>query len=261
MCFSFSTSQWAQNTPTATVYQWLHLWTPSLWPTPPLGLRKRMKCEWIYLLCIWFCSVAGVAVKNDFTNRLLFSQVQNSKHSPFHHGVITLHAHTIQVSLNPAGGQVWTPKITGETLKYLLSLDLRVNHVTHGSVVLVPVSVVRQMVESIKQEPMECAIEQPPLKKIKKEVSTFTLAGADFRKLEWHLSFRFLCWGRWKVEQTWVANVGQWLRVVFTFSTHHNVDEWLHDCDVFRLIGGIAVWEEPVYAVGRTRTSHTALFP
>lgn len=26
------------------------------------------------------------------------------------------------------------------------------------------------MVESIKQEPMECAIEQPPLKKIKQEV-------------------------------------------------------------------------------------------
>lgn len=31
---------------------------------------------------------------------------------------------------------------------------------------------VQQMVESIKQEPMECAIEQPPLKKIKQEVST-----------------------------------------------------------------------------------------
>lgn len=30
----------------------------------------------------------------------------------------------------------------------------------------------QQMVESIKQEPMECAIEQPPLKKIKQEVST-----------------------------------------------------------------------------------------
>lgn len=29
----------------------------------------------------------------------------------------------------------------------------------------------QQMVESIKQEPMECAIEQPPLKKIKQEVS------------------------------------------------------------------------------------------
>lgn len=29
----------------------------------------------------------------------------------------------------------------------------------------------QQMVESIKQEQMECAIEQPPLKKIKQEVS------------------------------------------------------------------------------------------
>lgn len=28
----------------------------------------------------------------------------------------------------------------------------------------------QQMVNSIKQEPMECAIEQPPLKKIKQEV-------------------------------------------------------------------------------------------
>ena len=28
----------------------------------------------------------------------------------------------------------------------------------------------QQMIESIKQEPMECAIDQPPLKKIKQEV-------------------------------------------------------------------------------------------
>lgn len=28
----------------------------------------------------------------------------------------------------------------------------------------------QQMVKSIKQEPMDCAIEQPPLKKIKQEV-------------------------------------------------------------------------------------------
>lgn len=31
-------------------------------------------------------------------------------------------------------------------------------------------SMEQQMVESIKQEPMECAIDQPPLKKIKQEV-------------------------------------------------------------------------------------------
>lgn len=42
----------------------------------------------------------------------------------------------------------------------------------YGPLKLLNVSLEQQMVESIKQEPMECAIEQPPLKKIKQEVES-----------------------------------------------------------------------------------------
>ncbi|XP_047243213.1 transcriptional activator Myb isoform X1 [Girardinichthys multiradiatus] len=42
----------------------------------------------------------------------------------------------------------------------------------HGSLKLHSTTLEQQMVESIKQEPMECAIEQPPLKKIKQEVES-----------------------------------------------------------------------------------------
>ncbi|KAK5603857.1 hypothetical protein CRENBAI_026624 [Crenichthys baileyi] len=42
----------------------------------------------------------------------------------------------------------------------------------HGSLKLQSTTLEQQMVESIKQEPMECAIEQPPLKKIKQEVES-----------------------------------------------------------------------------------------
>ncbi|KAM9339343.1 LOW QUALITY PROTEIN: transcriptional activator Myb [Symphorus nematophorus] len=42
----------------------------------------------------------------------------------------------------------------------------------YGPLKLLNVPLEQQMVESIKQEPMECAIEQPPLKKIKQEVES-----------------------------------------------------------------------------------------
>ncbi|XP_015250001.1 PREDICTED: transcriptional activator Myb [Cyprinodon variegatus] len=42
----------------------------------------------------------------------------------------------------------------------------------HGSLKLQSTTLEQQMVESIKQEPMECAIDQPPLKKIKQEVES-----------------------------------------------------------------------------------------
>ncbi|XP_014885224.1 transcriptional activator Myb isoform X2 [Poecilia latipinna] len=42
----------------------------------------------------------------------------------------------------------------------------------HGSLKLQSQTLEQQMVESIKQEPMECAIDQPPLKKIKQEVES-----------------------------------------------------------------------------------------
>ncbi|XP_017282728.1 transcriptional activator Myb isoform X2 [Kryptolebias marmoratus] len=42
----------------------------------------------------------------------------------------------------------------------------------YGPLKLMNATLEQQMVESIKQEPMECAIEQPPLKKIKQEVES-----------------------------------------------------------------------------------------
>lgn len=87
----------------------------------------------------------------------------------------------------------------------------------------------QQMVDSIKQEPMECAIEQPPLKKIKQEVlSSFYVEKAS----------SVLQHNKWKsVEIVWGLP------------------------KFARPIGGVPMWEESVYAVGRTRPSHTALFP
>lgn len=135
---------------------------------------------------------------------LSFSQFQNSKHSSFDHGVISLYTHTFQVSPGPAGGQVWTPQITGEkdTQTYLESWTCHVNllcarysdHVTHGRICLFfpqNVTLAQQMVESIKQEPMECAIEQPPLKKIKQEVLSTQYKHVHTCRQIWDLSFSF----------------------------------------------------------------------
>lgn len=105
---------------------------------------------------------------------VLLPQVQNSKHPSLHHGLLTLQSHTFQVRPGPAGGQVWTTQVTGrrETLKHPESLTrFLCVRVTHQRIrVFQNVTLPQQMVESIKQEPMECAIEQPPLKKIKQEV-------------------------------------------------------------------------------------------
>lgn len=97
---------------------------------------------------------------------ILFCQVQNAKHPSLHHGVVSLHTHTLQVALGPAGGQVRAPEVTGEnrTHKQPGYLTLTFSAAHERSLFA------RQMVESIKQEQMECAIEQPPLKKIKQEV-------------------------------------------------------------------------------------------
>lgn len=102
-----------------------------------------------------------------YETSFLFGQVQNTTHSTLHHGVLSLHTHALQVGLGPAGGQVRTPQVTGEhqTDKRPCCFTFTWT-VTHWRSLLV-----QQMVESIKQEPMECAIEQPPLKKIKQEVS------------------------------------------------------------------------------------------
>ncbi|XP_070705648.1 transcriptional activator Myb isoform X2 [Pempheris klunzingeri] len=49
---------------------------------------------------------------------------------------------------------------------------LALQETKYGPLKLLNVPLEQQMVESIKQEPMECAIEQPPLKKIKQEVES-----------------------------------------------------------------------------------------
>ncbi|KAM3602455.1 uncharacterized protein V6R79_004492 [Siganus canaliculatus] len=49
---------------------------------------------------------------------------------------------------------------------------LALQEAKYGPLKLLNVPLEQQMVESIKQEPMECAIEQPPLKKIKQEVES-----------------------------------------------------------------------------------------
>ncbi|KAM9704137.1 transcriptional activator Myb isoform 1-T1 [Menidia menidia] len=49
---------------------------------------------------------------------------------------------------------------------------LALQEAKYGPVKLLTASLEQQMIESIKQEPMECAIEQPPLKKIKQEVES-----------------------------------------------------------------------------------------
>lgn len=49
---------------------------------------------------------------------------------------------------------------------------LAMQEAKYGPLKLLNVPLEQQMVESIKQEPMECAIEQPPLKKIKQEVES-----------------------------------------------------------------------------------------
>ncbi|XP_041815045.1 transcriptional activator Myb isoform X1 [Chelmon rostratus] len=49
---------------------------------------------------------------------------------------------------------------------------LALQEAKYGLPKLLNVPLEKQMVESIKQEPMECAIEQPPLKKIKQEVES-----------------------------------------------------------------------------------------
>lgn len=103
-----------------------------------------------------------------YETSFLSGQVQNTKHPSLPHGVVSLHTHALQISLGPAGGQVRTPQATGEhrTHKQPRSLTFPWTGTHWGGLL------VQQMVESIKQEPMECAIEQPPLKKIKQEVST-----------------------------------------------------------------------------------------
>ncbi|XP_069579667.1 transcriptional activator Myb isoform X1 [Brachyistius frenatus] len=49
---------------------------------------------------------------------------------------------------------------------------LALQEAKYGPLKLLNTTLEQQMVESIKQEPMECAIEQPPLKKIKQEVES-----------------------------------------------------------------------------------------
>uniref|UniRef100_A0A3Q3QLH0 Transcriptional activator Myb n=1 Tax=Monopterus albus TaxID=43700 RepID=A0A3Q3QLH0_MONAL len=49
---------------------------------------------------------------------------------------------------------------------------LALQEAKYGPIKLLNTPLEQQMVESIKQEPMECAIEQPPLKKIKQEVES-----------------------------------------------------------------------------------------
>ncbi|KAK2856317.1 hypothetical protein Q5P01_005052 [Channa striata] len=49
---------------------------------------------------------------------------------------------------------------------------LALHEAKYGPLKLLNASLEHQMVESIKQEPMECAIEQPPMKKIKQEVES-----------------------------------------------------------------------------------------
>ncbi|XP_067338721.1 transcriptional activator Myb isoform X1 [Channa argus] len=49
---------------------------------------------------------------------------------------------------------------------------LALQEAKYGPLKLMNTSLEQQMVESIKQEPMECAIEQPPMKKIKQEVES-----------------------------------------------------------------------------------------
>ncbi|XP_028253653.1 transcriptional activator Myb isoform X2 [Parambassis ranga] len=49
---------------------------------------------------------------------------------------------------------------------------LALQEAKYGPLKLLNTTMEQQMVESIKQEPMECAIEQPPLKKIKQEVES-----------------------------------------------------------------------------------------
>ncbi|XP_041660436.1 transcriptional activator Myb isoform X2 [Cheilinus undulatus] len=49
---------------------------------------------------------------------------------------------------------------------------LALHETKYGPLKLLNTPLEQQMVESIKQEPMECAIEQPPLKKIKQEVES-----------------------------------------------------------------------------------------
>ncbi|CAJ1078211.1 transcriptional activator Myb isoform X2 [Xyrichtys novacula] len=50
--------------------------------------------------------------------------------------------------------------------------SLALQEAKYGPLKLLNTPMEQQMVESIKQEPMECAIEQPPLKKIKQEVES-----------------------------------------------------------------------------------------
>lgn len=73
---------------------------------------------WVPLSIIYVIVQSGrTSSKGGFLNsRLSFflRRVQNSKHSTFHHGVISMYAHTFQVGPGPAGSQVWTPQITGE---------------------------------------------------------------------------------------------------------------------------------------------------
>lgn len=78
--------------------------------------------------------------------------------------------------------------------------------VTHRRICLFQnVPLEQQMVESIKQEPMECAIEQPPLKKIKQEV--LSTQHTHMQKISrqmwnWYKKFYFFMYRkqRWKAE-------------------------------------------------------------
>ncbi|CAG09088.1 unnamed protein product [Tetraodon nigroviridis] len=46
----------------------------------------------------------------------VIDSVQNTKHPSLHHGVVSLHTHTLQVGLGPAGGQVRAPQVTAQFL-------------------------------------------------------------------------------------------------------------------------------------------------
>lgn len=104
-------------------------------------------------------------------------QVQYSEHTSLRPGIVSLRAHDFQIRLSNAGGQVRAAQAAGEQGMPLQEIERSQMNVVSSSgvnpdfVCLQPAPLDQQMVESIKQEPIECAIEHPPLKKIKQEVS------------------------------------------------------------------------------------------
>lgn len=119
----------------------------------------------------------------------------------------------------------------------------------------------QHMIDSIKQEPMECAIDQPPLKKIKQEV---------LYTQNKHMGIKETCRQMWDWDKNvLLANVEKLNSFCNTVLRNNGFRVWTATIEVSRdiyldffwILGGVPVWEEPVYAVGRTRAPHTALLP